>query len=91
MWDREFQNILGVEAMEIKVGFLYVDDLRLWLHAINNGWRWEEEKMQVSFAWEEEDRESGVTNYQLCIFLAGWKEMKLCIHSIKSQWQEKLS
>ena len=68
---------MEVEGIKTLVVFRFVDDLRIWLHAIKNGWRWEEGKMQFSLFWELEDRESGVTPEQLTA-----REMRKIMNSI---------
>lgn len=63
--------------METLISFLYVDDLRLFLYGLNNGWRWKEGQFQYSLVWEEEDRESGLTSEQLTA-----REMRKVMDSI---------
>ena len=37
----------------------YMDDLRIFLHEIREGWRWQEGELCWSEEWEKEERDGG--------------------------------
>ena len=53
----------AVQRLGIKLGSgaRYMDDIRLWLHAIRLGWRLVEGCLTFKTAWRDEERAAGMT------------------------------
>ena len=63
-WDSMLVEAL--EALNIKkvAGARYMDDIRIWLHAIRLGWRWVDGELLFRKEWRLEERAAGVTPLQ---------------------------
>ena len=44
------------QGVEIEEALRYMDDLRVWLYGLKEGWRWYEDELCWSETWEQEDR-----------------------------------
>ena len=62
MWDRKFQDILVENNIEMKTGCRYMDDVRIFLLAIKEGWRWWDGRLCYSEDWKQEDIKAGKSN-----------------------------
>ena len=60
-WDD--QLTVALEKMSIKTiaGARYMDDIRLWLHAIRLGWRVVDGSLVFKRSWRNEELEAGIT------------------------------
>ena len=64
-WDRRLHNVMTNNGLSIEEGARYVDDVRLWLHAIEMGWRWtEHKKLEFKEEWRAEELEQNITATQ---------------------------
>ena len=63
-WDDEL--VLAMEKMNIKMvaGARYMDDIRVWLHAIRLGWRIIDGELMFRREWLEEERKENMTPLQ---------------------------
>ena len=56
----------AVENIGIKLvsGARYMDDIRIWLHAVRLGWKMVEGSLEFRSAWRKEEMESRMTGLQ---------------------------
>ena len=61
-WDRRLHKIMSDNGLCIEEAARYVDDVRLWLHAIEMGWRWtENKKLEYREEWRVEELKQNMT------------------------------
>ena len=64
-WDRRLHNVMTNNGLGIEEAARYVDDVRLWLHSIEMGWRWTENKeLEYKEEWRAEELEQRMTATQ---------------------------
>ena len=57
-WDEKLACVLKRNHIDLDQGMRYMDDVRLVLDAIHEGWRWTEEGLYYSEGWKIEDEAS---------------------------------
>ena len=60
-WDGEWLGLMKDNMIEIEDSSRYMDDVRAFLHALREGWRWFEGELCYCDEWEKEDKESGLS------------------------------
>ena len=60
-WDISLMKLLADNEMTVQEAARYVDDVRVVMHAINLGWRWEAGKMIYQDEWKKEEEEEGLS------------------------------
>ena len=63
-WDHQFEKTLMENNICLTDGSRYMDDVRLVLEALREGWRWEDGGLYFSEEWKKEDEASGESNTQ---------------------------
>ena len=63
-WDEKLTNMLGKNNIILDDGARYMDDVRLTLDSLKEGWRWTEGGVYFSEGWKIEDELSGETSTQ---------------------------
>ena len=58
-WDREWTKLLTTLGLSFEEAARYMDDLRVYLYGIKQGWRWYDGELCWTEEWEQEDRVSG--------------------------------
>ena len=58
-WDGQLLAKMKENNLEIEAGARYMDDVRLFLESIREGWRWMEDGLYFCEEWKKEDEESG--------------------------------
>jgi hypothetical protein len=61
-WDTRWLEKLEVNGIRIKTGVRYMDDIRIFAHAIRAGWRWWDDSLCYCEEWRLEDEESGMSS-----------------------------
>ena len=61
MFDRRLKWTMEESKLEAVVRFRYVDDLRIIMGAIKEGWRWEKGRMKFRKTWEIEELKKGMS------------------------------
>ena len=56
-WDRLWREKMEMNKIEIEAYMRYMDDGRMFLFALKNGWRWRMGELQFSQRWRMEDME----------------------------------
>ena len=60
-WDGQLLDILMRNNIRLEEGACYMDDIRLLLNSIKEGWRWDGSGLAHCEEWEREDKDSGET------------------------------
>ena len=63
-WDGQLENILANNNIRLEEGARYMDDIRLLLNSIKEGWRWDGTGLAYCRDWQVEDENSGETTTQ---------------------------
>ena len=61
-WDRRWMKLCKMNNIRIGKSNRYMDDIRAFLKALREGWRWREGGLCYTKAWEQEDRTSGISS-----------------------------
>ena len=61
-WDTRWLEKLKENGIRIKTGIRYMDDIRIFAHAIRAGWRWWDDSLCYCEEWRLEDEESGMSS-----------------------------
>ena len=61
-WDTRWLERLEDNGIRIKTGVRYMDDIRIFTHAIRAGWRWWNESLCYCEEWRIETEESGMSS-----------------------------
>ena len=57
-WDRKWLDMMMEQGLSMEAAARYMDDLRIFLHEIREGWRWQDGELCWTEEWQEEDRVS---------------------------------
>ena len=60
-WDDQLVEALDRMNIETVAGARYMDDIRMWLHAVRLGWRVMDGTLAYRRRWRDEERAAGVT------------------------------
>ena len=60
-WDGRWMDLCRRKNIRIGKNNRYMDDIRAFLKALREGWRWMEGGFCYTKAWEQEDKGSGVS------------------------------
>ena len=63
-WDGKLAEFMDVNNIRLEMGARYMDDVRLILDSIHEGWRWDRGGLYFSEGWKLEDEKSGETSTQ---------------------------
>ena len=63
-WDDRLVEVMEKAGMEMLDGARYMDDIRIWCHAIRLGWRLVDGVLMFSSKWRQEEREERITPLQ---------------------------
>ena len=58
-WDGKLMEVLAENNLEVLTGIRYMDDIRKFLRAIREGWRWWEGRLCWTEEWSQEDIKAG--------------------------------
>ena len=64
MWDRLWLEMVSDMGLNIEDAARYMDDLRLFMFPVREGWRWVEGELCWTKEWENEDLESGKSDLE---------------------------
>ena len=59
-WDRMWMELMHKQGLSIEDAMRYMDDLRVFMYRIQNGWRWHDGELCWKKEWELEDVVEGV-------------------------------
>ena len=60
-WDTKWLEVMTDNNLEVLTGIRYMDDIRSFLKAIREGWRWWEGRLCWTEQWKQEDQKAGKT------------------------------
>ena len=60
-WDTQWMEMMVTNGLEVKTGIRYMDDIRVFMEAIREGWRWWNGALCYCKAWKEEDLQEGLS------------------------------
>ena len=63
-WDEKLVEAVEKAGLRLISGVRYMDDIRIWCHAIRLGWRMVEGVLMFSSKWRQEERLAGATPLQ---------------------------
>ena len=63
-WDNKLMKLCSKWGLTANEAARYVDDIRLWLRAVELGWRWSGDCLEFRQEWRQEETEQGVTDEQ---------------------------
>ena len=63
-WDEKFLEVVQKSNMTLVDCARYMDDVRVWLHAVRLGWRWINGELLYRSSWRLEERQSGMTRLE---------------------------
>jgi hypothetical protein len=61
-WDTQWMEMMVANGLEVKTGIRYMDDIRAFMDAICEGWRWWNGTLCYCQAWETEDVQAGLSS-----------------------------
>ena len=61
-WDCQLMKCLVENDLRVEAAARYVDDVRLWIHQIERGWRWEGRQLVYKEEWMKEEENENTTD-----------------------------
>ena len=55
IFDQRLAEVMKREKLEVRMGMRYMDDIRILMKAIKEGWRWENGRLKFKKCWQQEE------------------------------------